>query len=549
MSQHAAGSDQSASLDQHRYLEHDQIVRILVGLATGMFLAALDQTIVATAIRTIGDDLQGLSMQAWVTTAYLITATVTTPLYGKFSDIYGRKPLFLVAISLFIAGSLLSGLATSMYQLAAFRAFQGLGAGGLFTLALAIIGDIVPPRERARYQGFFLAVFGTSSVIGPIVGGFFAGVDTLLWIDGWRWVFLVNVPIGFISLYMVYSRLQIPDFERHDHRIDWVGVVFLNLTLIPILLLAERGREWGWTAPGTIALLTGSIIGLVGFVVTERRMGDEAILPLRLFRDRTFSLVAVGGLVTGAAFFGALLLLPLYLQIVGGASPTRAGLELLPLTFGIMVGSIAAGQTISRTGRYKWFPVAGSIIVGTVTLLMTTITVDSRYVILAVLVALFGLGMGGLMQPLVIAVQNSVSPRDIGVGTSSVTLFRQLGGTLGAAVFLSMLFDTLPQRVEPRVRDALADPAYQQALSDPGNAVTVAQLQQVQVADSGVFDDTSWLNTADAVLVRPILEGFTDAQSAVFLLAGLMTLASVVVFLALPNIEVRGRHDAPIISE
>lgn len=540
---------QSEPLDQHRYLEHDQIVRILFGLATGLFLAALDQTIVATAIRTIGDDLQGLSVQAWVTTAYLITSTITTPLYGKFSDIYGRKPLFLLAISLFIAGSLLSGLATSMYQLAAYRAFQGLGAGGLFTLALAIIGDIVPPRERARYQGFFLAVFGTSSVIGPVVGGFFAGADTLLWIDGWRWVFLINVPVGFFSLYMVYSRLQIPGFQRHDHRIDWGGVLFLNLALIPVLLLAERGREWGWAAAGTVALLVTSVIGLIGFILIERRMGDEAILPLRLFRNRTFSLVAVGGLVTGAAFFGALLLLPLYLQIVGGASPTRAGLELLPLTFGIMVGSITAGQTISRTGRYKWFPVVGAVIVGTATLLMTSITADTRYVLIAILATLFGLGMGGLMQPLVIAVQNSVSPRDIGVGTSSVTLFRQLGGTLGAAVFLSMLFDSLPERVEPRVRDALNDPAYQQALADPANADTLAQLQQVQAADAAVFDDTSWLNNADASLVRPILDGFTDAQSAVFLLAGLLTLASVVVFLALPNLEVRGRHDAPVASE
>lgn len=547
MSQQSPDAGSSSAMDQQRYLEHEQIVRILIGLATGLFLAALDQTIVATAIRTIGDDLQGLSVQAWVTTAYLITSTITTPLYGKFSDIYGRKPLFLLAISLFIAGSLLSGLATSMYQLAAYRAFQGLGAGGLFTLALAIIGDIVPPLERARYQGFFLAVFGTSSVIGPIVGGFFAGADTLLWIDGWRWVFLINVPIGFLSLFMVYRRLQIPDFERHDHRIDWGGVIFLNLALIPVLLVAERGREWGMTSTLSLTLMVAAVAGLIGFLWVESRMGDEAILPLRLFRNRTFSIVAIGGLVTGAGFFGALLLLPLYLQIVGGSSPTRAGLELMPLTFGIMAGSIIAGQTISRTARYKWFPVVGAAIVGAVMLAMTTITVDTKYAAIAVMAGLFGLGMGGLMQPLVIAVQNSVSPRDIGVGTSSVTLFRQLGGTLGAAVFLSVLFDSLPDKVVPRFEAAVVDPAYQKALADPANAATVAQLQQLQESPS--FDDTSWLNTANAVLVRPILEGFTDSMSMVFLIAGILVVASVLVFLALPNLEVRGRHDGPVIAE
>lgn len=531
------------------YLEHKEIVAILVGLASGLFLAALDQTIVATAIRTIGDDLNGLSLQAWVTTAYLITSTVTTPLYGKFSDIYGRKPLFLIAISLFIAGSLMSGFATSMFQLAAFRAFQGLGAGGLFTLALAVIGDIVPPRERARYQGFFLAVFGTSSVIGPVVGGFFAGANDILWIDGWRWVFLINVPIGFFSLFMVSRRLHIPNFERHDHRIDWAGVLFLNVALIPLLLVAERGREWGMTSTTSLSLMALTIVGVVGFIISEFKMGDEAILPLRLFKDRTFSLVAIGGLITGAGFFGALMLLPLYLQIVGGASPTRAGLELMPLTFGIMLGSVVAGQTISKVGRYKWFPVAGALIVGVATILMVNITVDTSYPQIAGMAALFGLGMGGLMQPLVLAVQNAVSPRDIGVGTSSVTLFRQLGGTLGVAVFLSVFFDSLPDKIGPRFQAAVGTAEYQQALADPANASTVAQLQSLQSGGAPSFDDTSWLSGANQTLIRPILEGFTDSQSLVFTISGVLVLLSTIFFVFMPDLEVKAREGAPVVAE
>ena len=539
----------SSESGSNTYLEHKEIVAILIGLASGLFLAALDQTIVATAIRTIGDDLNGLSLQAWVTTAYLITSTVTTPLYGKFSDIYGRKPLFLIAISLFIAGSLMSGFATSMFQLAAFRAFQGLGAGGLFTLALAVIGDIVPPRERARYQGFFLAVFGTSSVIGPVVGGFFAGATSILWIDGWRWVFLINVPIGFFSLFMVSRRLHIPNFERHNHRIDWAGVLFLNVALIPLLLVAERGREWGMTSSTSLSLMVLTVIGVIGFVVSEFKMGDEAILPLRLFKNRTFSLVAVGGLITGAGFFGALMLLPLYLQIVGGASPTRAGLELMPLTFGIMLGSVVAGQTISKIGRYKWFPVAGALIVGVATILMVNITVDTTYPLIAGMAALFGLGMGGLMQPLVLAVQNAVSPRDIGVGTSSVTLFRQLGGTLGVAVFLSVFFDSLPEKIGPRFQAAVGTAEYQQALADPANAATVAQLQSLQSGGAPSFDDTSWLSSANQTLVRPILEGFTDSQSLVFTISGVLVLLSTIFFVFMPDLEVKAREGAPVVAE
>ena len=324
-------------------LSHKQILAILSGLLMGMFLAALDQTIVSTAIRTIADDLHGLSVQAWVTTAYLITSTIATPLYGKLSDIYGRKKFFIAAISIFIVGSMLCTLATSMYSLAAYRAFQGIGAGGLFTLALAIIGDIVSPRERARYQGYFLAVFGTSSVLGPVIGGFLAGQASILGISGWRWVFLVNVPIGIAALFVVQATLHIPHFRR-DHRVDWWGAALLSIALVPA---ADRGR-----AGAHLGLGLGPLAGLLrhrrrpgspAFIFAEWRFGDEALIPLRIFKNRTISLALISSVVTGAGLFGAVTVLPLYLQIVHGASPSKAGLLMLPFVLGLMSAAVISG--------------------------------------------------------------------------------------------------------------------------------------------------------------------------------------------------------------
>jgi MFS family permease len=271
-----------------RMLTHRQIVTILIGLMLGMFLAALDQTVVATAMRTIADDLSGFSLQAWATTAFLITSTISTPLYGKLSDIYGRKPFFLFAIAVFIAGSALCGLAQSMYQLAGARALQGVGAGGLMSLALAIIGDLVAPRERARYQGYFLAVFGSASVLGPIIGGFFAGAGTILGVEGWRWIFYINVPIAFAAFLVVNRVLHIPH-TRQDHRIDWPGAVALVICLVPLLVVAEQGREWGWSSPRSLTCYLLGLVGLILFLLAEWRYGDEALLPLRLFRGRTFA--------------------------------------------------------------------------------------------------------------------------------------------------------------------------------------------------------------------------------------------------------------------
>jgi EmrB/QacA subfamily drug resistance transporter len=541
MSQYSASKDPS-----NTYLDHKEVVPILIGLMLGLFLAALDQTIVATAIRTIGDDLKGLSIQAWATTAYLITSTITTPLYGKLSDIFGRKPLFVWAISIFIVGSAMSAFATSMYQLAVFRAIQGLGAGGLFTLALAIIGDIVPPRERSKYQGYFIAVFGSSSVIGPIVGGFLAGQESILGLTGWRWVFFVNVPIGLVALFVVSRTLHIPNFQRVDHAIDWWGALSLTTGLVPLLLVAQEGRIWGWTSTNSIICYVIGIVSLLLFVYFENRMQDEALLPLRLFKDKTFSLIAVIGVITGAGMFGGLAMLPLYLQIVGGSSPTKAGLELLPLTFGIMTGSIFSGRLISKTGTYKKLPVAGTILLTISLALMTTFNADTSYWWIAVLSYSFGLGLGGVLQPLVIAVQNAVSMKDLGVATSSVTLFRQIGATVGTAAFISILFGKVGKETANSFATAVAQPEYQKALQDPANADTVALLQAAQTSPSG-FDDTSWLSSANRVLIHPILEGFANSMSLVFLIGAIVVAFSIIFAVMLPNnkLKERGQGAAP----
>lgn len=529
------------------YLDHKEIVPILVGLMSGLFLAALDQTIVATAIKTIGDDLNGLSLQAWATTAYLITSTITTPLYGKLSDIFGRKPLFIWAISIFIIGSALSAFATSMYNLAIYRAIQGLGAGGLFTLALAIIGDIVPPRERSKYQGYFIAVFGSSSVLGPVIGGFFAGQNSIIGITGWRWVFLVNVPIGLIALFIVGRTLHIPNFQRVNHSIDWLGAISLTVGLIPLLLVAQEGRIWGWTSVESIACYLIGITSLILFVIFENKMKDEAILPLRLFKDKTFSLISVVGVITGAGMFGGLAMLPLYLQIVGGSSPTKAGLELLPLTLGIMTGSIISGRVISKTGKYKIFPVIGTILLTTTLFLMTTFNADTKYWWIAILSYLFGVGLGHVLQPTVIAVQNAVAKRDLGVATSSVTLFRQLGATVGTAAFISILFGRVGNETQAAFQNSVTNPEYQKALMDPNNVSTVQQLQALQTGQA-TFDDTSWLASANRTLIHPILEGFANSMSHVFLIGAIVVSASIIFAILTPNNKLSERGDSAPVS-
>jgi EmrB/QacA subfamily drug resistance transporter len=519
---------------------HRQTVMILIGLMMGMFLAALDQTVVSTAIRTIADDLNGFSLQAWATTAFLITSTITTPLYGKLSDIYGRKPFFLFAISVFIAGSALCGLSRSMYELAAFRAIQGIGAGGLFSMALAIIGDVVPPRQRARYQGYFLAVFGTSSVLGPVLGGLFAGTPSILGISGWRWIFYINVPIGLAALVVVNRVLHIPHIRR-DHRIDWQGAIALVIGLVPLLIVAEQGRTWGWGSGRSLACYVIGVVGLVLFYLAERMCKDDALIPLRLFHNRTFSVASASSVVVGMGMFGAILVLPLYLQIVKGYSPTRAGLATLPLVLGIMAGSVISGQTISRTGRYKIFPIIGTGLMVVGLFLFSLIGADTPLWKTALIMPIVGLGLGGNMQPMILAIQNAVSPREIGVATSSVTFFRQMGGTLGTAVFLSVLLTNLPGKIADAFGAVRNTPQFAAALAaHPDQASTLRAAGQ----GNADLNDTSFISRLDPVIAHPFKVGFSGAMTLVFLMGAAIMVIGFVVVLLLPEIPLADRSAA-----
>ncbi|MFJ2354983.1 MDR family MFS transporter [Frigoribacterium sp. NPDC087798] len=540
MSSAASAPTTTAPAERQGLMTHRQILYVIFGLMAGMFLSALDQTIVGTSMRTIADDLDGLSLQAWVTTAYLIVSTISTPIYGKLSDIFGRRPLFLIAITIFLLGSVAAGFSESMYQLAIFRAIQGMGAGGLMALPLTIMGDILAPRERAKYQGYFLAVFGISSVIGPLVGGLFAGADQILFVTGWRWVFLINVPIGIVALFIVVRFLHIPGQKRRENvRIDWFGAAAVIVAAVPLLLVAEQGRTWGWSSPGAFACYVIGAVGIVAFVVIERSMGDDALIPLKLFRNPTFSMATVLGVLVGFGMFGALLTVPLYLQLVNGATPTESGFQMLPMIAGLMISSIVAGQLISRTGKYKIFPITGTAFMAAGFFWFTNLSFDKPYWFMMIGMLLVGLGLGQLMQTLTIASQNSVGARDIGVATSASTFFRQIGGTLGTAVLFSVLFSRIPQTIadafadsdlQGRAQAALAD---QSVLSDPANAAILKLYQAAGGGDTsqvgGALDgNTSFLNTADRRLAAPFLDGFANAAVTVFWVALVVVLVAFV---------------------
>ncbi|WP_235561856.1 MDR family MFS transporter [Marmoricola sp. Leaf446] len=531
--------------EEHGDYTHAQILTILSGLLLGMFLAALDQSIVSTSIRTIADDLQGLSAQAWVTTAYLITSTITTPIYGKLGDLYGRKKLFLFAITLFIIGSAACSFATSMWNLAALRAVQGLGAGGLFTLVLAIIGDIVSPRERAKYTGYFMAVFATSSVLGPVAGGLFAGQDTIFGVTGWRWVFLINVPIGIAALFVVTRNLHLHHVRR-EARIDWRGATSLVVALVPLLTVAEQGREWGWTSGRSLAAYAVGLVGIAAFLLAERRMGDDALIPLRIFRLRAAAVVIGASVIVGAAMFGAITVLPQYMQIVHGASPTEAGLMMLPMVLGMMSAGIVTGQITSRTGAIRIFPIVGSGMAGLAMIALSFVSADTSLLWVMGGMVFLGLGLGQCMQPLTIIVQNAVPPREIGVATSSATFFRQLGGTLGVAIFLSLLFSTLGENIQKAFR--AAGPELERAASDgriPQGRVDEQVLSALQDPSqgSGVFgqvqDDSSIIGRMSDLVAHPFQVGFADSMSLVLLGGGVVMLLAFAILTLLPAVELR----------
>jgi EmrB/QacA subfamily drug resistance transporter len=401
---------------------------------TGMLLAALDQSIVNVALPQIVSDLGGLNHLSWVITAYLLTSTAVTPLWGKISDLYGRRLIFQIAITIFIVGSALCGLAQNLPELIAFRAFQGIGGGGLFSIAFATIGDIIPARERGRYQGYFGAVFGLSSVAGPLLGGWLTDAVN------WRWIFYINLPLGIAALVITSYALKIP-VVRRNHTIDYTGALLIVASVSSILLyLNWAGDRYGWRSAGPVALLTLSIVLAVVFVWAESR-SPEPILPLRLFRNQVFSVGSAFSFVLGIAMFGAMVFMPLYFQAVKGMSPTRSGLATVPAVIGIMSMSIISGQLISRSGRYKIFPILGSAIFTVALLLLSTIEKDTPYVQMAVYIFLLGSGLGLTMQTLTTAVQNSVEFRDMGVATSAVSFGRSLGGAIGTA-FLGAVFGT-----------------------------------------------------------------------------------------------------------
>ncbi|MFI6843590.1 MFS transporter [Kitasatospora sp. NBC_00085] len=414
-------------------------------LLLAMLLAALDQTIVSTALPTIVSDLGGLEHLSWVVTAYMLASTAATPLWGKLGDMYGRKRFFQASIVIFLLGSVLCGISQNMGELIAFRALQGLGGGGLMVLSQAIVGDLVSPRDRGKYQGLFGAVFGVTSVLGPLLGGLF--VDNL----SWRWVFYINLPIGVVALVVIAAVLHGAEVKRR-HRIDYIGTVLIaSVATCLVLMTSLGGTTWAWNSWQIVGLGVLGLVLLVAFVAAERA-ADEPVLPLRLFRSQTFSLVAVISFVVGFAMFGALTYLPTFLQVVMQVSPTMSGIHMLPMVLGMLLTSIGSGQIVARTGRYRIFPIAGTAVTTVGLLLLSRLDENTSTFEMSCYFLVFGLGLGLVMQVLVLIVQNSVGYQDLGVATAGATFFRSIGASFGVSIFGTLFASGL----NDRLRDALA---------------------------------------------------------------------------------------------
>ncbi|HEX5018701.1 MAG TPA: MDR family MFS transporter [Actinomycetes bacterium] len=483
----------------------------LGALMLTMLLAALDQTIVSTALPTITSDLGGLNELSWVVTAYLLAATASTPIWGKISDLYGRKLMLQTSVVVFVGASALAGLSQSMLQLIATRALQGLGGGGLMVLVMAVIADLIPPRERGRYTGLFGAVFGVASVIGPLLGGFFT--EHL----SWRWIFYINLPLGIAAFLVLGSVLHLPR-HRQKHSIDWVGASLLVIGVVSLLLVTVwGGNEYAWGSPQILGLAALAVASLFLFVMQELRH-PEPMVPLTLFRNRVFTVTSAIGFVVGFAMFGSIVYLSIYLQVVYGSNPTVAGLQLLPLMVGVLFTSILSGRLITRTGRYKIFPIIGSALATIALLGLSQMGDDTAYWQIAIAMFVLGAGLGNLMQVLILAVQNAVAPRDIGTATSGSTFFRSIGGSFGTAAFGAIW----AARLTTELRGVL--PASAQTDGDPTSSMAV-------------------IRSLPPELQSDVIGAIARATDFTFLAAVPVMAAAFVLAWFIPHVRLRTEHD------
>lgn len=506
-----------APQDLHGERSHGEIMVIIGALMLVMLLAALDQTIVSTALPRIAVDLHGLNKYAWVATSYLLTSAIVTPIYGKIGDMLGRKKIFQIAIIIFLVGSALCGLSRNMDELVVFRAIQGIGAGGLMSLVLAIIGDVIPPRQRGRYQGYFGAVWGLASVAGPLLGGFFADANSILGIAGWRWIFYINIPLGVIALSAVAARLHLPAIRR-PHQLDYLGTALMTLSVTSLLLVSVwAGYTYAWGSNQIIGLLALALFTGVAFVVWERK-ASEPLIPMSLFKSDIFSVSVLLSALTGIAMFASILYIPQYQQVVRGYSPTKSGLATLPLVAGMMSASIISGRLITRYGRYKLFPIFGTFMIGFGMWLFSHVSLTTSLLALSVWMFIIGIGLGSFMQVTILAVQNSVDRSQMGTATSSVTFFRTIGSSLGGAIFGTILLSRLTHHLTQNVPTAAAAHISVQNITATGTA----QIQHLPPA-----------------IQHDILQAFVNSFHDMFLLGIPFAMAAFVVALFLRETPLR----------